>query len=167
MKKAWDAARAAYILNREIELLKIISEVQNNARKAVMTREWADFDEKTLDINSLSSEFALLEEERDSLFSCLKADIGCSGEEIPFSILIDELPENERKELSNLYRELKLETAKMKILNETFMAYLNEAKSLASAYIGTVCPDRGGKLYTRKGSAVSPDLRSIVINSHF
>jgi len=52
-------------------------------------------------------------------------------------------------------------------LNETFLAYLNEAKTLATAYISTVCPDRGGKLYTSKGRTVAPDLKSIVINNRF
>jgi len=167
MKEAWDSARAINVLGREIELLRLISGLQNNARKAAMTREWAGFDEKSLDMNRFSAEFALLEEEREALFSSLKEDLNCSDEEITFSFLIAGLPDNERKDLSALYRELKLETNKMRVLNETFLAYLNEAKNLASAYIGAVCPDRGGKLYTRKGSTVSPDLRSIVVNSRF
>jgi hypothetical protein len=55
----------------------------------------------------------------------------------------------------------------MRALNETFMAYLGEAKTIAAAYLEAVCPARGGKLYTRKGRRVSQDLRSMVFNNRF
>ena len=168
MKEIWDFNRAVYVLAGEIELLKKITAAQNCVRQAVMNREWTDFDEKTLEVNRLGTEFAVLEEERVILFSCLEGESGSRGEEDkPFFVLISKRPEDERKELSCLYRDLKMETHKMKALNETFLAYLNEAKTLASAYIGAVCPDRGGKLYTRRGQTVSLDLRSIVINNRF
>jgi len=66
-----------------------------------------------------------------------------------------------------MYRDIKMETLKIRALNETFLSYLNEAKNLATAYLEAVCPARGGKLYTRKGGRVTQDLRSIVINNRF
>jgi len=161
MKEEWSFTRTVQVLNGEIELLKKIEAAQTSVRQAVMTREWTDFDEKTLEVDRLGVEFNRLEEERASLFSCL------SDGDTPFLTLISGLPENEKKELSCLYRELKMETNKMRALNETFMAYLNEAKTLATAYIGAVCPDRGGKIYSRRGRTISPDLRSIVVNNRF
>lgn len=200
MKEAWNFTRAVQVLSGEIELLRKISAVQSSVRQAVISREWTDFDEKTLEINRLGMEFARLEQDRADLFSGLgygtasntgssvnygAGDPVKSGEagvtlsvtpnginsgetdKKAFSALISGLPEEQRKELSVLYRELKMETHKMKALNETFLAYLNEAKTLAAAYIGAVCPSRSGKLYTRKGRTVSPDLRSIVFNNRF
>ena len=167
MKESWDFTQAAHILESEIELLRKIATVQNNVRQAVISREWTDFDEKILEINQLSTEFALLEEERAEIFSCLEDSTNYKDEERPFNALIENLPGNEKRELSSLYRELKMETHKMRALNETFLAYINEAKNLATAYIEAVCPDRGGKLYTRRGKTVTPDLRSIVINNRF
>ena len=166
MKIAWDFNRAVQILKEEIELLKKISEAEKNVRKAVIDREWTYFEEKTQESDRLSVEFTSLDEERAALFSCL-SDNSSPETEKPFTSLIANLNDNEQKDLSCLYRELKMETHKMKALNETFLAYLNEAKTLATAYISTVCPDRGGKLYTSKGRTVTPDLRSIVINNRF
>ena len=60
-----------------------------------------------------------------------------------------------------------METLKMRALNETFMAYLSEAKTMAAAFLEAVYPARGGKLYTRKGRRVSQDLRSMVFNNRF
>jgi hypothetical protein len=192
MKEVWNFDRCVSVLTEEIGLLKKISAIQNKIRQAVMSREWDDFDEKTREVNCLSEEFACLEDERARLFSALnnvsakrdvssikdasnndaskKGNVSAGSwiiEERPFYAAIMALPVEERRHLSNLYRELKVETLKMRALNETFLAYLDEAKTLTAAYIEAVCPARGGKLYTRKGRRVSQDLKSIVFNNSF
>jgi hypothetical protein len=159
MKEGWDYASCVSVLNGEIEILKKISAVQDMVRKAVMNREWADFDEKNNELTRLGEEFAQLEDKRALLFSALV--------ESSFYAAILELPGEQRMALSRLYRELKTETMKINAMNETFLVYLNEAKSLASAYLEAVCPARGGKLYTRKGRKVTHDLRSIVFNNRY
>ena len=187
MKEVWNFARCVSVLTEEIGLLKKISAVQDRIRQAVMGRDWDAFDEKTHEVKQLSEDFACLEDERARLFSALSTAANGSGisekdgfsvtgkpsagswviEERPFYAAIMPLPAGERRELADLYRELKMETLKIKALNETFLAYLEEAKAMASAYIEAACPARGGKLYTRKGSRVSQDLKSIVINNRF
>jgi hypothetical protein len=157
MKEGWNYNRCVSVLNEEIEILREISAAQKKVRQTVINREWADFDTHDKELNRLGVEFERLEDERVLLFPA----------ETPFYAAILELPIEERVELSRLYRELKMETLKMRALNETFLVYLNEAKNLAAAYLETVCPARGGKLYTRKGRKVSQDLRSIVINNRY
>ena len=163
MKETWNFERCAAVLSGEIGLLKRIYAAQEIVRQAVIKREWADFDEKTGEVNRLGAEFTLLEDERVRL---LTPDAPC-GEEKPFYALIMELPLEQSRELSRLYRELKMETLKMRAMNEALLAYLNEAKTIASAYLEAICPARGGKLYTRKGRKVAQDLRSIVFNNRF
>ena len=172
MKEAWNFENCISVLTGEIDLLKKISAAQDRVRQAVMNREWVDFDERVAEVNRMGGEFALLEDNRVRLFSALAsvpAGSGCPGAagEKPFYALISRLPMEEGRELSRLYRELKMETLKIRALSETFLAYLNEAKTLAAAYLEAVCPARGGKLYTRRGSKVSQDLRSIVFNNRF
>jgi len=169
MKDAWNYEDCVSVLNREIGLLKEISAAQDKVRQTVMKREWADFDEKTARVNCLGEEFNLLEEERARLFAALTDEAGAAWDinERPFYASIMTLPTEERRELSRLYRELKMETLKMRALNETFLAYLNEARKLAAAYLEAVCPARGGTTYTRKGRRASQDLKSIVFNNRF
>ena len=171
MNEVWNFDRCISLFTEEIGLLKRISVIQGLLRKAVMSREWDDFDEKTCEVNKLSEKIAHLEDERAQLFTAL-ATISSKGgrsaiEEMPFYTTIMVLPLEERRLLSDLYRELKMETLKMRALNETFLTYLNEAKNITAAYIEAVCPARGGKLYTRKGRRVSQDLKSIVVNNSF
>jgi len=176
MNEKWSFSRCVAVLTGEIVLLKKISAAQNIVRQAVMDREWTDFDEKTAEVNRLGAEFALLEDERIRLLSALNrvSDRGeesssdpNNGEGRPLYALIMNLPNEESLELSRLYRELRMETLKMRAMNETLLVYTNEAKTMAAAYLEAVCPARGGKLYTRRGRKVSQDLKSMVFNNQF
>ena len=173
MKETWDLEKCVAVLTGEIDLIKKISSAQSMVRQAVIDKEWAEFDEQTAEVNRLGEEFSLLEEERIGLFTALHRMHGGSGgsaensEEKPFYALIACLPAEESRQLSHLYRELKMETLKMRAVNESLLLYINEAKSMAAAYIEAVCPGRGGQLYTRKGRRVSQDLKSMVLNNHF
>ena len=169
MQETWSFENCVSVLTGEIELLKKISDAQNIVRQAVINKEWADFDEKTAEVNRMGEEFTLLENERIQLFSVLSERFPGSGdgEETPFYALIAHLPTEESRELSRLYRELKMETLKMKSLNESLLTYINEAKTMAASYLDAVCPARAGKLYTRKGHRVSQDLKSMVFNNQF
>jgi hypothetical protein len=159
-------------MNQEIALLAKAAAVQDSVRKAVLAREWTDFDWKMAEISQIGGEFSLLEEERAGLFSALAPRAGgesLSGEKTespPFYELACGLPQVQRRELSLLYRTLKMETLKMRVFNESFLGYLLESKTMAAAYLEAVFPARGGKLYTRKGSQVKGDLKSMVLNRH-
>jgi hypothetical protein len=167
MKTVWNYDQCLSVLNKEIDLLKRISCVQNTVRKAVMEREWADFDWKIAQINQFGVEFGELDAERAGLFAALAAGKAANlGPLPPFYALAAKLPENQRRELTGLYRTLKIETIKMRAMNETFLDYLNEAKTTAAAYMDAVFPARGGKVYTRKGGEAARELTSIVLNSH-
>ena len=168
MKETWDFPRCVSVLSAEIELLKKISAAQSKVRQVVMNREWADFDEKTAELNRLGEEFEVLEDDRERLFSTLRGNSPVAGkEEKPFTVMINGLPMDECRELSRLYRELKMECLRIQAINKTFLVYLTEAKTMAAAYLEAICPERGGKLYTRKGHIAAHDMRSIVFNNSF
>lgn len=169
MEENWNFEKCVSVLTGEIDLLKKISDAQNMVRHAVINKEWVSFDEKTTEVNRLGEDFSVLEEERIQLFSALSDLSGgnSASEEKSFYALITCLPAEESQELSRLYRDLKMETIKMRALNESLLAYIHEAKAMAAAYLEAVCPGRGGKLYTRKGRRVSQDLKSMVFNNQF
>jgi hypothetical protein len=171
MEKNWDYRRCVEILEAELAKLQKIEAVQASVRQAVLNREWADFDWKIAEINQLGMEFAELDAERAELFADLRrrapaAGAGLSDSPPPFYTLSARLPADQRRELSSLYRAIKMETLKIKTLNDSFLNYLLEAKNTAAAYLDAVFPARGGKLYTRKGAQSGRDLKSMVINSH-
>jgi hypothetical protein len=167
MEKVWDYTRCVTVMTQEIELLKKIAMVQDSVRQAVLAREWADFDWKIAEINMLGEEFALLDAERDALFSGLAERLETRTEEAPaFYALAALLPGAQQRELWRLYRTVKMEALKMRVFNESFINYLHESKTMAAAYLEALFPARGGKLYTRKGGRINGDLKSMVLNRH-
>ena len=166
----WDYSRCISIFKQEIALIKKISLVQDSVRQAVMAREWTDFDWKMAEINQSSEEFVLLETERVEIFGALQKELGVNfsntnAEAVPsFHLLAVRLPSEQCRELSGLYRELKMETLKMRVMNDTFLNYLNEVKTMAGAWLEAVSPAHGGKLYTCKGRQAAGDPRSMVFN---
>jgi hypothetical protein len=77
------------------------------------------------------------------------------------------LPEKQRNDLTSVYRSLKLETLKLRIANEALMTYLGSIKSTLKEFFDLAFPERGGKMYTPKGTHLSHDMRSMVLNQSF
>jgi hypothetical protein len=170
MEKNWDYRRCVELLGAELTKLQKIEAIQASVRRAVLNREWADFDWKIAEIKQLGIEFAELDAERAELFADLQrqapGNSNPSGGLLPFYAVSARLPADQRRELSSLYRAIKMEILKNRTLNDSFLNYLLEAKNTAAAYLDAVFPARGGKLYTRKGAQSGRDLKSMVINSH-
>ena len=159
----WDYNRCVSLFNDEIVLIKKIFSVEDSVQKAVIAKEWADFNQKTAEINQLGEDFIALEEERVGLFADLRKKLNMDSADPSFYSMAAKLPSEESRVLTALYRELKMETLKVKVLNETFTEYVNEIKTMAVALLDAFFP-ANGKLYTHKGRQASRDLRSMVFN---
>jgi hypothetical protein len=169
---AWDYSSCVSVFNREIELLKKIFTVEESVHQAVMAREWADFEWRIAEINQLSEDFNLLEAQRVEVLASLEEKNSIDTETKPqsehsfYALAAANLTPEECREISRLYRELKMETLKVKTLNETFMSYVDELRAMTTAWLEAIFPVKGGKLYTRKGLQATRDLRSIMLNQH-
>ena len=170
MNKVWDFAYCVLLFNQEISLLQRMCHIQDSVRESVMAREWTDFDWKIAEINQLGEEFNNLEAERIIIIEALKEKfkVNTQNEEATpsFYTLIANLPQDQNQELASLFRELKMETLRLKSQNEIFTAYLNEIKTVAAAWMEAIFPVQGGKLYTRKGQEAGSGLRSVVLSQH-
>jgi len=188
----WDYGRCASVLSQELGLLERISAAQDSVRKAALAREWIDFDGKLEEVNRLGEDFQGLEAERAALFDALAgggaADAGRAGAAggvnqagavdaaIPlgagappvsaktFYALTGRLPDDERRELADLYRALRLKSLRMRTVNESLLGYLHEAGGMAAACLDALFPDRGGGLYTRNGEGAPRRLTSMTLN---
>ncbi|MDR3146733.1 MAG: hypothetical protein LBU21_10690 [Treponema sp.] len=156
-EKPGDYAQYRDILCRERELAAAVSELQISVKKAVLNREWADFEKAMETLARLGGEFEGLDAERAALFE--KGD-GQRG----FYALAARLPAAEREELSAVYRALKLDILRIKLENDALMAYLGEARIMIAGFLEAVFPERKGRLYSRRGTRVEADMRSLVLN---
>jgi len=161
------------ILLRECEHIQEASTIQEKLHTAVINREWTDFDSHISAMNTIENKLASLEDEREQLFLAFESltlhnfisdRTDAKGR---FYAMVSLLPENQRNDLTSIYRGLKLDTLKLRIANEAFLTYLAGIKSTLKEFFEYAFPDRAGKLYTRDGTHLSHDMRSMVLNRSF
>ncbi|MCL2043110.1 MAG: hypothetical protein FWG89_03120 [Treponema sp.] len=143
------------ILLKEIELIQRIETLQNTIMEAVMNREWVDFDVHFKELDGTREEFAVLEDERERLFT--------GG----FYTFVVQFQAEQRNELTGIYRNLKLEALKVQAAGDALMGYIAGVRATLAGFFEIAFPDRGGKLYTPHGIPVSHDMRSMVLNRCF
>jgi hypothetical protein len=157
-------ARCADVLRQETALLERLAAAQEVVRTAAFARDWSNMEALLARLAEYGSEFELLEAERVRAFSELSDG---SREPIGFYSLVARLDAASRKELTELYRRLKLDTLKVRLANEALSTYLKAARETLSDFLDAAFPDRRGKIYSRRGSAVHPEMRSIVLDRSF
>jgi hypothetical protein len=161
------------ILLRECEVLREAAVIQEKIRMAVINREFEGFEDQINAMNEIERSITVLENEREQLFTLFEALIRQSyftdtkDDRGRFYGMVCHLPENQRNELTGIYRRLKMETLKLRVANEAFMVYLAGVKSTFKEFFDLVFPDRAGKMYNAHGTHLSSDMRSMVVNQSF
>jgi hypothetical protein len=161
------------ILIRECELIQNAAVIQEKIRLAVFEKDWTVFQDHLSVMNEIELKMEELEGEREQLFSVFEAMVhqNSFSENLDargrFYKLVTLLPENQRNDLTSIYRNLKLESIKLRLANDTLLTYLNGIKSTLKDFFDLAFPDRAGKMYTKKGTHFSHDMRSLVLNSQF
>jgi hypothetical protein len=153
------------VLERENELLGKITDAQAAVKNAVTKREWADFEAMLLSLNEYKEQFEVLETERLALFAdAIPADLSSDSAMPHFYTMISHLPEDQRREMADVYRNIKERALKVRLANDALLLYLNEAKATTNAFLKAAFPERKGGVYSRQGKKVSSDMRSLVLD---
>ena len=161
------------ILLKECELVQNASVIQEKIRLAVVERKWTSFEDHMGAMNTIEVKLEELENERGNLFTVFKTIVHQQSfsenldDKGKFYALVSHLPEDQRNELTSIYRSLKLEALKLKMANDTLMTYLNGIKTTLRDFFDLAFVERGGKMYTKEGTHFSHDMRSMVLNRSF
>jgi hypothetical protein len=154
----------ALVLQREIELLEKIGALQVQVKNAIINREWTDFESLFGSLAAIGDDFKALDLERAEAFARLARELGLNDENAAFYRCAARLPREERQELSGLYRRIKTQTLEARLANESLAKHLGEIQTLVSGFLEAVFPDRKGRIYTRKGTRVAPDMLGMALN---
>jgi hypothetical protein len=152
------------ILLRECELVRRVADLQNLVYEAVINRDWNGFEVHFSKLGEIGERFTALGHERERLFSGILTESNASAR---FYSLTAGLPAQQRGELAEIYRNLKLETLKVRVAGETIMNFIAGARATVAGFFEIAFPDRRGKIYTPYGTPVSHDMRSMVLNRSF
>jgi len=151
------------ILLKERELVQKVTNLQSGIHQAVTSREWSDFEENFAALGRIKAEINALESERERIFTEITGKTG----EVSFYSFAARLPENQRAELTEIYRSLKFETLRVRMSGEALMSYITEVRVVLAGFFEVAFPDRGGKIYSPHGQRISHDMRSMVLNRSF
>jgi len=167
------------ILLKESELVQNAFNIQKKIQDAVLNREWTDFEGHFSAMSALEGKIAALEDEREGLFlelmTAQERKPSHGKEKSPalddakgrFYAMTAHLPVEQRNDLTAIYRSLKLEALKLRMANDILMNYLGSVKASLTDFFELAFPDRGGKMYTPRGTHLSHDMRSMVLNRRF
>jgi hypothetical protein len=159
-----DFEKCRGILLEETGLVQRIAVLQNAIREAVLNRDWTDFEGHFRALGEIGVEFTALEAERDRLFSEFSSELGLPAW---FYAIVMHFPQEQRDEITSIYRNLKFETLKVQMSGEALMGYIAGARATMAGFFEIAFPDRGGKIYSPYGTPVSHDMRSMVLNHRF
>jgi len=161
------------ILLQEFELVQNAVLIQEKIRLAVTDKQWTVFEDQLNSMNSIENKLTDLEVQRENLFTVFKTlvhqqsfseNLDAKGR---FYALVSVLPENQRNDLTTIYRGLKIEAIKLKMANDALLVYLNGVRSTLKEFFDLAFPDRGVKTYTKEGTHFFNDMRSMVLNRSF
>jgi hypothetical protein len=155
------------ILQKEIALLERLAAAQDVVHQAVCARDWADIDALFKRLDEYNKEFESLEKERSRLFLALSHELGFGQENPGFYALTTRLEPEMRRQMTDLYRRLKLDVLKIRLSNENLHHYIATNRAVISDFLQAAFPDRKGKLYSRHGREVHAEMRSIVLDRSF
>jgi len=156
------------VLMRESELVQKISSLQDMVYKAVVGRDWANFDEHFKALENMGKELAVLENERERVFSeCYNGIATDADASSRFYSSVARFSQEQRNEITEIYRSLKMETIRVQTASETLTSYIAGMRSTVAEFFKTAFPERSGKTYSPYGTQVSHDMRSMVLNQQF
>lgn len=172
------------ILLLEYEAVLKAAGLQKLIEDALIQQNWTDFETNIDALNECSASLMEMEKEREALFSAddfsgvdiaglnpvhayQKAHLAvelAGGDKGRFYTLCLHFTPQQRSELGEIYRSLKLEALKLRSLNESLLDYIREIRASMANFFEMAFPDKCGKTYTCRGAAASHDMRSMVLN---
>jgi hypothetical protein len=145
-----DYTRCAAVLQQERELVAKIAGYQDLVRKTVISRQWMDFETCMDSLGQIGEEFQRLDQERIRIFAAFAGGSGVPedvrSDSTGFYALVSRFPDEERKAVTEIYRNLKMETMRVRLENDALMTYLNEARLLVAGFLDAAFPDRKGRI---------------------
>lgn len=152
------------ILHLEISVLSDLYACQKRMYECVLVRDWFLLQNETAASEILVQQFLANENTRIELMQSAQPGIEGTKDFYQFTASFDE---SERSRINSLFREMKKSLMLSKTENEVFNTYITNARSIVSGMLETVLPARRNKIYTRRGSLVSANVESLVVNRSF
>jgi len=151
------------LMQIEIDLLNGFAGLEVKLQDAFLRRDWSELDILVSEMGSFSGRIEAMEERRHNTFLELKVLLRLA-EKMTFSRVITEMSGEDREELSDLYRKLKIAVIRVRGATGRLGYYFRSVSDSANRVLSELLPYRKGRIYSRVGLPRAVEEASLVFN---
>lgn len=151
------------ILRAQCVLLEELARHEARLQLAVLQKDWVALESEIREMRGISDDIELRERNRNEAYAELKRGLGMSDSDSFYEVL-SRLPMEDRAELAELYRNLRIGIAKVKSITLGIDAFVTATVGTMREIFEELFPEHKGRLYSRRGVAKQTDTSSMVVN---
>ena len=164
MDKISAAEKIEEILQQQIKVIKEMYTYQKELSDCVRNRSWAGIERCVLKSTEASNEFLRLDKQCFLFLNQLDPYNEDASDFYGYTAL---LPENNKRKLGRLYRNLQQQIYLSKIANDTLEAYVSHVQTLVQDMMDAAAVGTRTSFYTRTGAPTQSNYSSLVIDTVF
>ena len=138
------------LMQIEIDLLNGFTRLEVKLQEAFLRRDWPELDALVSELGSLSGRIEAMEQRRHNTFLELKVSLKLA-EKMTFHRVIMEMSGEDREELADLYRKLKIAVIRVRGATGRLGYYFRSVSDSANRVLSELLPYRKGRIYSRVG----------------
>ena len=151
------------IIEEESQLLEKFHTEEKKLKGYLGEKDWEKLQVILENIDRLSVGLALVEKERNRCFSSFCRQLK-AGEGLSFYSMIARLPDDLKANLTEKYRNLKLQVLKVQGVTRNIESITSTLSDTIRNTIEELYPYRKGKIYCSKGKARESQMNPLVLN---
>jgi hypothetical protein len=152
-------------MRAEIACFEAFVAAERSFAGALRDRDWIALQTAMEMIDDIMRAVAEREGVRAEAFELLRAQLGSEDES--FYRVALRVPEPERSELTDLFRQLKLAAMRARFETAAANDYATSNRELLRAVLEELFPEKRGRIYGRSGQPVQPGLDALLLNRAF
>jgi len=151
------------LLRKQAELLAKFAVTEHELQDAIVERNWPAMDAVMPSLERLSKSLEAVERKRHHVVDKLKRTAHLPAD-APFAELVSRVDQDDRSELTALFRDLQVHVLRVKNHTGGIDSYVRNSMKTANTVLGELFPDRKGTIYSRQGTQSPVRGSAMVLN---
>lgn len=151
------------VITRETELIDSFSTVEASVMESVINNNWDSLEPELNQAEKLSGLIESLDKKRELAVEAIRTEIGVETG-MHFYRLTAGLEREQRDQLNELFRKLKLSVLNLQNMNWRIDAYVGTVTGIMKQTLKEIYPNRRGSLYSKTGSLREAQNNPMVLN---
>jgi hypothetical protein len=156
-------AEFTQVMLKETTLFELILAEETLMSMAIRERKWESLEKAIRAIDALENELKGIEAVRELIFESLRDESGL-GLEATFYQWAVHLPEAERRQITDIYRNLKGRAFAARAQGAAITSYLTESRTVLAGIMEELFPHKRGRIYDKRGGRKEAEMTKVVLD---